>query len=164
MVPDELIPGTLNAGHTLPVILQAFIYISAIEVDVATLVLMIASAVVGAWFGAGLVARLPRRAVQLGMGFGLLTAASVMLASQLGLFPAGGTAFGLRGWLLVTAVAGNPNSILLANLHAAVHCPRLNPWSTRAQREYRAMRIVRVDVREKFSSNLSVHRRRCHIR
>jgi len=27
MVPDELIPGTLNVGHTLPVMLQAFIYI-----------------------------------------------------------------------------------------------------------------------------------------
>ena len=26
MVPDELIPGTLNAGHTLPVIFQAFIF------------------------------------------------------------------------------------------------------------------------------------------
>ena len=72
MVPDELIPGTLNAGHTLPVILQAFIYISAIEVDVLTLVLLIASAVAGGWFGAGIVARLPLRAVQVGMGFALL--------------------------------------------------------------------------------------------
>ena len=30
MVPDELIPGTLNAGHTLPVITEAFIYIAII--------------------------------------------------------------------------------------------------------------------------------------
>jgi uncharacterized membrane protein YfcA len=41
------------------------------------------------------------------MGFALLTAVIVMLASQLGLFPAGGTATGLRGWLLAAAVAGN---------------------------------------------------------
>ncbi len=107
MVPDELIPGTLNAGHTLPVILQAFIYIAAIEVDMVTLVLMIASAVVGSWFGAGLVARLPRRGVQLGVGFALLTAVVVMLVRQVGLFPAGGTAIALRGSLLVAAVAGN---------------------------------------------------------
>jgi len=123
MVPDELIPGTLNAGHTLPVILQAFIYISAIEVDVVTLVLMIASAVVGAWFGAGLVARLPRRAVQLGMGFGLLTAASVMLVSQLGLFPAGGAALGLRGWLLLAAVAGNFVFGALSTLGIGLYAP-----------------------------------------
>jgi len=42
MVPDRLIPGTLNAGHTLPTIAQAFIYTSIIEVDVLTLFAMIA--------------------------------------------------------------------------------------------------------------------------
>jgi uncharacterized membrane protein YfcA len=107
MVPDELIPGTLNAGHTLPVILQAFIYISVIEVDITTLVLMIGSAVAGAWIGAGFVSRLSRRSVQLGMGAALLVAAVVMLMSQIGLFPAGGLAIGLRGWLLVAGVVGN---------------------------------------------------------
>jgi uncharacterized membrane protein YfcA len=107
MVPDELIPGTLNTGHTLPVIFQAFIYISAIEVDVTTLVLMIAAAVVGAWFGAGLVSRLSRRAVQLGMGLALLIAVVAMLMSQIGLFPAGGTAIALRGLPLLAGVIGN---------------------------------------------------------
>src|SRR4051812_46692713 len=28
MVPDRIIPGTLNVGHTLPTIVQAFFYIS----------------------------------------------------------------------------------------------------------------------------------------
>jgi len=37
MVPDYWIPGTLNAGHTLPTILQAFLYITAIEVEAVTL-------------------------------------------------------------------------------------------------------------------------------
>jgi uncharacterized membrane protein YfcA len=89
------------------VIFQAFIYISAIEVDVMTLMLMIAAAVVGGWFGAGLVSRLPRRSVQVGMGFALLAAACALLMSQIGLFPAGGAAIGLRGWRLLAAVAGN---------------------------------------------------------
>ncbi len=26
MVPDRIIPGTLNAGHTLPTVVQAFIF------------------------------------------------------------------------------------------------------------------------------------------
>ena len=56
MVPDRLIPGTLNVGHTLPTITQAFIYTVAIEVDVTTLILMIIAAVAGAWLGAGIVA------------------------------------------------------------------------------------------------------------
>ena len=67
-VPDENIPGTLNVGHSIPVVVEAFIFISAVAIDVVTLVAMIGAAVVGAWLGAGVVARLPRRTIQLGMG------------------------------------------------------------------------------------------------
>jgi uncharacterized membrane protein YfcA len=107
MVPDELIPGTLNVGHTLPVIFQAFIYISAIEVDAVALALMIAASVLGGWLGAGLVTRLSRSAVQLGMGAALLLAAVALTMSQIGLFPAGGSAIGLHGWRLIIGIAGN---------------------------------------------------------
>jgi uncharacterized membrane protein YfcA len=107
MVPDELIPGTLNAGHTLPVIAEAFIYIAIIEVDVATLFLMIGAAVAGAWFGAGIVARLPRRRIQIGMGIGLLIAAGLMLMTQFGLFPAGGDTLDLGGVGLAVGLSGS---------------------------------------------------------
>ena len=107
MVPDELIPGTLNAGHTLPVIAEAFIYIAIIEVDVATLFLMIGAAVAGAWSGAGVVARLPRRRIQIGMGIGLLVAAGLMLMTQLELFPAGGDTLDLRGVRLAAGLSGS---------------------------------------------------------
>ncbi|MBM3753373.1 MAG: sulfite exporter TauE/SafE family protein [Acidobacteria bacterium] len=107
MTPDHLIPGTLNAGHTLPTILQAFIYITAIEVDAVTLVLMIGGAVAGAWFGAAAVAGLSRRGVQRGVGGALLFAAVVLLMRQFDLFPAGGAALGLTGWKLIVAVLGN---------------------------------------------------------
>jgi uncharacterized membrane protein YfcA len=50
---------------------------------------MIATAVAGAWFGAGVVARLPRRAIQVGMGVALLLAAVFMLASVTHLMPSG---------------------------------------------------------------------------
>jgi uncharacterized membrane protein YfcA len=107
MAPDRLIPGTLNAGHTLPTVLQAFIYITAIAVDAQTLVLLIAGAVAGAWFGAAAVAGLSRRTVQVCVGGGLLIAAAVLLMRQFELFPAGGDALGLSGWKLPAAVAGN---------------------------------------------------------
>ncbi len=107
MVPDQLIPGTLNAGHTLPTIFQAFIYIAVIQVDPTTLLLMIAGAVLGSWFGAGWVARLPKRAVQLGVGGALLFAAVALLLRQFHLFPAGGEALGLTGTKLLTAVVLN---------------------------------------------------------
>jgi uncharacterized membrane protein YfcA len=107
LVRDELIPGTLNVGHTLPTIAQAFIYVAVIEVDMLTLMLMIAASMLGTWLGAGVVAGWPRRNVQIGMGLALLVAAALMLSAQLGLTAAGGEAIALRGPLLVVAVVGN---------------------------------------------------------
>ena len=107
MVPDRIIPGTLNAGHTLPTIVQAFVFTSIIPVDVLTLFSMIAAAVLGAWLGAGVVARWPRRKVQIGMGMALLAAAVFMLMRQLDLFPAGSAEIGVRGVKLAIAVGGN---------------------------------------------------------
>ena len=83
LVPDRIIPGTLNAGHTLPTIAQAFIYTAVIPVDVVTLFSMIAAAVLGAWLGAGVVSNWPKRTVQIGMGAALLVAATLMLITQL---------------------------------------------------------------------------------
>lgn len=107
MVPDRIIPGTLNAGHTLPTIAQAFIFTAVIPVDVLTLFAMIAAAVLGAWLGAGVVAGWPRQKVQLGMGAALLTAAVFMFMRQMELFPAGSEEIGVRGTKLALAVAGN---------------------------------------------------------
>ena len=107
LVPDRIIPGTLNAGHFLPTVAQAFIYTTVIPVDVITLVSMIAAAVVGAWLGAGVVARWPKRKVQIGMGAALLAAAAFMLMRQLSWFPAGSEDIGVRGAKLAVAVGGN---------------------------------------------------------
>jgi uncharacterized membrane protein YfcA len=103
LVPDELIPGTMNVGHTLPVMLMAFLYIESVEIETTTLVSMIASAVVGAWLGAGVVARLPKKKIQLGMGGALLVAALLMAAFQFGLQPEGDQALGLDLPLLIPA-------------------------------------------------------------
>ena len=61
MVPDERIPGTLNIGHTLPTIAQAFIFTGLVPVDGRTLIGMIIAAILGAWLGAGVVSGLPIR-------------------------------------------------------------------------------------------------------
>jgi len=107
MVPDRIIPGTLNAGHTFPTIAQAFIYTSLIDVDVTTLFSMIGASVLGAWLGAGVVARWSKRKVQIGMGLALLAAAGLMLMTQLELFPVGGATIGVSGARLAVGVAGN---------------------------------------------------------
>src|SRR3954462_899279 len=123
MVPDRVIPGTLNAGHTLPTITQAFFYISVIPVDVVTLISMIAAAVAGAWLGAGIVAKWSRRKVQIGMGAALLAAAIFFTMRNLGLFPAGSTAIGVTGVKLAIAVAGNFVLGALMSLGIGLYAP-----------------------------------------
>ena len=123
MVPDRIIPGTLNVGHTLPTVVQAFIYISVIPVDVLTLISMIAAAVAGAWLGAGVVAGWSKRKVQVGMGIALLAAAIFFTMRNLGPVPAGIDAIGVRGVLLVVAVAGNFLLGALMSLGIGLYAP-----------------------------------------
>lgn len=107
MVPDQWIPGTLNVGHTIPTVFQALLYITVIAVELPTLLLMVAGAIVGAWIGAGVVARMPKRKVQTGVGGALLVAFVVLLMRQLDWFPSGGDALGLSGGKLIAAVTFN---------------------------------------------------------
>jgi uncharacterized membrane protein YfcA len=107
MVPVKLIPGTLNVGHALATIAQAFIYTRIVPVESRTLVLMIGAACLGAWLGVGVVVHWPRRRIQIGMGLALLAAAAVFLMTQLNLLPAGGDTLGLSGTRLWVGLAGN---------------------------------------------------------
>ena len=130
VVPDERIPGTLNVGHTLPTITQAFIYIAIIDVDVLTLILLIVAAVLGSWLGAGVVSRWPRRKIQLGMGFALLAAALLFVIKNVDemrgvpMFP-GGSALGLEGVTLALGIAGNFALGALMTLGIGLYAPAL---------------------------------------
>ncbi|NLV77426.1 MAG: sulfite exporter TauE/SafE family protein [Tissierellia bacterium] len=104
---DRLIPGTLNVGFTLAVILEAFIFIKSIEVEPLTLVSMILAATIGAWIGAGIVSKFSEKKVQKVMGFALFLTALLMLAGKLGIMPSGGMEIGLNGWKLLLAVIAN---------------------------------------------------------
>jgi uncharacterized membrane protein YfcA len=107
LVRDERIPGTLNVGHTAPTLTQALIFIAIVSVDVWTLVLMIAAAVLGSWFGAGIVSGWPRRNIQIGMGCALLVAAVLFLFKIFEIAPGEGDALALTGARLAIGVGVN---------------------------------------------------------
>jgi len=104
---DRLLPGTLNVSDTIPVLIQAFVFIQIVEVEPITLLTMLISAATGAVLGAGIVAKLPVRKIQLTMSFALVVAAFFMLAGQLDWIQGGGEAIGLTGWKLALAIGAN---------------------------------------------------------
>ena len=130
LVPDERIPGTMTLGHTLPTVVQAFIFIAIVKVDFTSLVALIAASILGAWLGAGVVARWPRRKIQLGMGMALCVAAGLFVLKNLDemrgapMLP-GGDAAGLSGALLAVGIAGNFVLGALMTLGIGLYAPCL---------------------------------------
>jgi uncharacterized membrane protein YfcA len=107
MIRDDRIPGTLNVGHTLPAITQAFIYTTIVAVGSRTLILMIVAAVAGSYLGAGVVSHWPIRRIQYGMGGALLVAAALFLMKALNVGPGGGDLLELQGARLGIGIAVN---------------------------------------------------------
>jgi uncharacterized membrane protein YfcA len=125
LVPDHRIPGTLLVGHMWPTVAQAIISITIIDVEITSLLLLIAASVLGSWLGAGVVSAWPKRKIQLGMGLALLGAAGLMLAKALHFLPAGGATLGLHGWRLAVGLVGNFTFGALMNLGIGAYAPSL---------------------------------------
>jgi hypothetical protein len=109
IVEDENIPGTLNVGHAIPTITEAVIFIILLGglIDLPTIVTMVLAGGVGAWYGAGIVANWPRRAIQRGMAIALvITAAFMAVRMLLNLSHTAGTT-GFTGLPLVVAIIGS---------------------------------------------------------
>lgn len=124
-VEDQSIPGTLNVGDALPTIVEAFIFIAIVQVNPLTLIFLIIAAVAGAYLGAGVVSRLSKRAVQIGMGVALLVAAVLFTMKNTNLIPGGGTALGLGGSLLLIGIIVNFCLGALMTLGIGLYAPAM---------------------------------------
>jgi len=122
-VDDREIPGTMNVGHTVPTLAEAFIYVVVVQVEMVTLVALIAAAVAGAWLGAGVVTRLPKKQIQRAMGLLLIVAAVVIVLRRCGWVPAGQNALGLHGGALAIGIAGNALLGALMMLGIGLYAP-----------------------------------------
>ena len=104
---DKHIPGTMNVANTLPVLFQALVFITIIEVEPITMILMFIAAALGAVYGAGIVAKMSEKKIRLVMGFALLVTAFFMLATNMEWIQGGGEAIGLKNGKLAIAVIAN---------------------------------------------------------
>lgn len=108
-VDDENIPGTLNVGHALPTMLEAVIFIIALGglIDIPTITSMVLAGGIGAWFGAGIVSKWPRRTIQRAMAIALIVTAGFMTMRMLMSLSLSEGTIGLSGMALVIGVAAS---------------------------------------------------------
>lgn len=106
---DKTVPGTLNIGDTLPVSVEAILFINSVEIDALTLLLMIGAAMAGAFFAAGIVSKWDIKRVRQVLGAVLILVAVITFCRNAGIGPFGimGTATSLSGAKLFIGVAVN---------------------------------------------------------
>jgi uncharacterized membrane protein YfcA len=100
-VEDKKLPGTMNAQCVIPVAVMALVYISAIDVDLVTLIVAIVAQIVGSYLSPRYVVKLPVNTIKRFVSAGLLIAAILILAGKFGVYPSGGEEIGLSGVKLV---------------------------------------------------------------
>ena len=101
---DRQLPGTLNVSHTVPVIIEAFIFITVVKVAPLTLFSLVLAAIVGSYVGSKTVSKLPEKKVQ------FYITAALMALKQLGLLDLLGTGnhlTSLTGIKLIVGIVGN---------------------------------------------------------
>lgn len=84
---DELMPGTLNVGNTLPVVIQFILFLRIGNVAGLTLVALISAAAIGAIIGAGVVSKLPVDKIRYALGAALIILAVVLFLKNIGWGP-----------------------------------------------------------------------------
>ena len=117
-VSTKYLPGVLNVGHTIPIILQAFIFIQIIKVDILTLITLIVSSVIGSYVGAGKVVHLSLKKIKLYLGIALIFVALIIVLKTSGVINNLGqnnTSVGLTG---IKLVLGNIIFFILGGLMA----------------------------------------------
>jgi uncharacterized membrane protein YfcA len=125
LAPDSYFPAILNAGHALPTVAQALIFITLVQVDPILLLCCIVAAVAGAFVGAPIVQRSPIRLVQGVVGVALLIAATLYAMANLDLMPAGGEAMSLPPVLFGVAVVGHFIMGILMMFGIGLYAPSL---------------------------------------
>jgi uncharacterized membrane protein YfcA len=107
LVPDRYIPATLNAGHCIPTIVQALVFIRLVQVDSVLLASCILAAMAGSFVGTAAVFRVSARMVQGTVGIALIVAAILYAMQNLSLMPDLGNALTLPPLFFVLAVAAH---------------------------------------------------------
>lgn len=124
---DRQLPGTLNAMHAIPVMIEALFFITAVKVELSTLLPMTTAAVVGAYVGTHVTKNWHAPTVQRVMSAALFIAVVIMIVRMITNPGADNalTVHGLHGWWLVLGIVFNLGVGILMTMGLGNYAPEL---------------------------------------
>lgn len=124
---DRQLPGTLNTMHAIPVIIEALFFITAVKVELMTLIPMTTAAVIGAYVGTHVTKNWHTPTVQRVMAGALFIAVVIMIIRMI-TTPGSNNALtvhGLHGWWLVLGIVFNLGVGILMTMGLGNYAPEL---------------------------------------
>lgn len=124
---DRKLPGTLNAVHAIPVMFQALFFITAVKVELTTLLPMTTAAVIGAYVGTHVTKKWHAPTVQRVMAVALLIAVIIMIVRMI-TTPGSNNSMGvhgLHGWWLILGIVFNFGIGVLMTMGLGNYAPEL---------------------------------------
>lgn len=98
---DDELPAVNNGAQVIPGMIEALFFMKLVDVDVTTMVTLVAGTCLGGLIGGKVVSHLSRQAIRLAMMCCFVLLIGLLLCHQLQILSNGGDAMALGGWKLV---------------------------------------------------------------
>lgn len=98
---DDELPGAINGAQVLPGAIESIFFMQLVEVDLTTLLVLVAGTCLGGVIGGHVVTRMSKQMIRALMMICFTVLIGLLIGYQLGLMPLGGEAMSLSGWRLI---------------------------------------------------------------
>ena len=103
---DEELPAMCNTAQLIPGAIESLFFMKYVEVDLTTLVTLVAGTCIGGLLGGNIVSRMSKQAIRVAMMLCFSLIIMLLIGNQLELLPVGGTAMALHSWKLLFGFLG----------------------------------------------------------
>ncbi len=103
---DEELPAMNNGAQVIPGVIESLFFMQLIDVDLTTLITLVAGTCLGGVIGGSVVSRLSKQAIRLAMMCCFTLIIGMLLCRQFHLFPIGGELMALDSWKLLVGFGG----------------------------------------------------------
>lgn len=97
---DDELPAVNNGAQVIPGVIEALFFVKLVDVDLITMVTLVAGTCLGGLIGGNVVSHLSKQAIRLAMMVCFVLLTGLLLCHQLRLMPNGGDIVALSGWKL----------------------------------------------------------------